>query len=108
MRDYWANDHFTRVGQYNFDRLVYDYYRDDAVALEAFKAHETDVRREFDPARWATAYGDVSSHVKLEELPHGRPEWVKGFIFNLRRDPFKDDKVREAISLAFLASPPTS
>jgi len=101
VRDDWAAGHITRVGLNNFDRLVFDYYRDDAVALEAFKARETDVRREFDTAKWQTAYKDVSKDVALEALPHGRPEWVKGFIFNLRRKPFDDARLREALSLAF-------
>ena len=99
--NYWAWNNLNRVGLFNFDRLVYDYYRDDSVALEAFKAHDVDVRREFDTGKWQASYKDVAPNVKLEELPHGRPEWVKGFIFNTRRAPFKDQRVREAISLAF-------
>lgn len=99
--DYWAWDNINRVGLLNFDRLVYDYYRDDAVALEAFKAHEVDIRREFDSSRWHTAYSDVSKDIKREALPHGRPEWVRGFIFNLRRPPFDDQRLREAVALAF-------
>ena len=101
VKNDWAANHITRVGLNNFDRLIFDYYRDDAVALEAFKAHETDVRREFDTAKWHMAYADVSKDVKLEPLPHGRPEWVKGFIFNLRRTHFTDVRVREALELAF-------
>ncbi len=101
VRDDWAAGNITRRGQNNFDRLVFDYYRDDAVALEAFKAHGTDIRREFDTAKWQSAYKDVPKGVKLESLPHGRPEWVRGFIFNLRRKPFDDARVREALQLAF-------
>lgn len=101
VKDDWAADHITRKGHFNFDKLVFDYYRDDTVALEAFKAHEVDVRREFDTAKWQTAYKQLSAKVRLEPLPHGRPEWVKGFIYNLRRKPFDDIKVRQALALAF-------
>ncbi|HEY8963446.1 MAG TPA: extracellular solute-binding protein [Alphaproteobacteria bacterium] len=101
VRDDWAADNITRVGQNNFDRLVFDYYRDDAVALEAFKAHEVDVRREFDVGKWQTAYADTSPNVTKETIPHGRPEWVKGFIFNLRRKPFDQINVRRALNMAF-------
>lgn len=101
VADDWAANHITRVGLNNFDHLVYDYYRDDAVALEAFKAGEVDVRREFDTAKWQTAYKDVSNKIRLEALPHGRPEAVRGFIFNLRRPVFADQKVRQALASAF-------
>ena len=101
VRDDWAEGNITRIGHNNFNRLVFDYYRDDAVALEAFKAHNTDVRREFDIGKWQTAYNDTKPGVVKEAIPHGRPEWVKGFIFNLRRAPFKSLDVRRALDLAF-------
>jgi len=101
VKNDWAAGNISRVGQNNFDRLVFDYYRDDSVALEAFKAHAVDVRREFDTAKWHTAYRDVSPAIRLETLPHGRPEWVKGFIYNMRRPPFDDIRIRKALSLAF-------
>lgn len=101
VADDWAKDHITRKGHHNFDTLVFDYYRDDSVALEAFSAHNVDVRREFDSAKWAAAYTDMPKDIVRESLPHGRPEWVKGFIFNLRRKPFENADVRKALSLAF-------
>ena len=36
--DYWGRDLAVNRGQYNFAEIRYDYYRDDGVALEAFKA----------------------------------------------------------------------
>lgn len=101
VQDDWAKDNITRIGQYNFKTITFDYYRDDAVALEAFKAHNVDVRREFDTGKWQTAYNDTSPNIIKEALPHGRPEWVKGFIFNLRRKPFDDINIRRALSYAF-------
>lgn len=101
VKDDWAAGNITRTGHNNFDRLVFDYYRDDGVAMEAFRAHAYDIRREFDPARWHVGYNDFPKSVLREALPHGRPEWVRGLIFNMHRSPFDDIKVREALSLVF-------
>lgn len=97
--DYWANDLPVNRGHYNFDRMVFDYYRDEQVAIEAFKAKECDIRREFNPARWETDYTNDQGYIP-ESLSHSRPEWARGFIFNLRRPPMDDIRVREALSLA--------
>ena len=42
--DYWARDLPTRRGQYNFDRIRIDYYRDRQIDLEAFSAYAYDFR----------------------------------------------------------------
>ncbi|MCD8562666.1 MAG: extracellular solute-binding protein [Alphaproteobacteria bacterium] len=102
--DYWAKDLLTAKGLYNFDQIIFDYYRDDTVAFEAFKAGETDFRREIDAGKWAEGYDFpalAKGDVVKEEIPHGRPERVNAFIFNTRRAPFDDIRVREALNLAF-------
>ena len=38
VADYWGKDIPVNVGQNNFDQLRYEYFRDDTVAREAFKA----------------------------------------------------------------------
>ncbi|MCB9991038.1 MAG: ABC transporter substrate-binding protein [Rhodospirillales bacterium] len=98
--DYWAKDLPVNVGHYNADKIVYDYYRDDTVAFEAFKSGDLDFRRESDAGKWATAYdfpAIKSGDIVAEALPHGRPERVRSLIFNTRRPPFDDRSVREAL-----------
>lgn len=101
--DYWGRDLAVNRGQYNFAEIRYDYYRDDGVALEAFKAGAYDFRRETDPAKWATGYDFPAARdgrVTLELLPHGRPEPMRALIFNTRRPHFADRTVREALGYA--------
>jgi ABC-type oligopeptide transport system substrate-binding subunit len=101
--DYWAKDLLVNRGHNNFDRLVYDYYRDDTVAFESFKAGDLDLRREFDAGKWASAYdfpAVKNGEVITESLPHGRPERVRAFIMNSRRAPFDDPRVRSALQYA--------
>lgn len=96
--DYWGQHLPLNRGQWNFDRITYDYYRDDAVALEAFKAGAYDLRREQDPVKWLSGYAGFDG--VREEIPHGRPEPIRGFVFNTRRPLFADVRVREALAEA--------
>lgn len=104
VTDYWAKDIAVNKGRHNFDRLIIDYYRDDAVAFEAFKSGAFDYRLESSSKRWSTGYvGDQfrSGKIVTENLADKNPQGMQGFWFNLRKDKFKDPKVREAISLLF-------
>ncbi|MEI8393795.1 MAG: extracellular solute-binding protein [Rhodospirillaceae bacterium] len=104
VSDYWGQGLAVRRGTANFATIRYDYYRDDGIALEAFKAGEVDVRYENDPNRWATAYDFPAARdgrVRLEVLTHRRPEPARAFIFNTRRELFRDRRVRRALGLAF-------
>lgn len=104
VKDYWAADLLPNKGLYNFDRIVYDYFRDDTVAFEAFKSGDLNLRREWDAGKWFGAYDFPAlkdGRVKAEAIPHGRPEKVRSFIFNTRRPPFDDIRVRKALDLLF-------
>ena len=102
--DYWAADLPSRRGQFNFDSLRYDYYRDDSIALEAFRAHAIDFRREFDPTRFATGYqfpAITNGQARAEILPNRKPAAYRALVFNTRRPLFADRRVRQALGLAF-------
>jgi microcin C transport system substrate-binding protein len=102
--DYWGRNLPVNRGLYNFDLIRFDYYRDDSVALEAFKAGQVDIRREYDPARWARSYdfpAVTDGLVRLESLPHGRTEPALSLIYNTRRPLFSDPVLRQALAYAF-------
>lgn len=102
--DYWGRDLPINRGVNNFDRVRYEYFVDSGVLFQAFTAGELSVYREANPARWATEY-DIpavsSGAVVLEEVPHGRPSGMEGFVFNTRRPAFADWRVRDALLHAF-------
>ncbi len=102
--DYWGADLPVNRGRNNFDSIRIDYYRDDAVAPEAFKAHELDWRLENTAKVWATAYGGPAIDTGLiekVEIAHDQPTGLSAFVFNTRRPLFADRRVREALGLAF-------
>ena len=104
VKDYWAQDLGIRKGRFNFDQIHYDYYTDDTVALESFRAGNFDFRVETSAKNWATAYTgskfDDGTIIK-EAIEHHRPTGMQGFIYNTRRSVFSDPKVREALAYAF-------
>lgn len=104
VSDYWAKDLPVNVGQNNFDRIRYEYYRDRTVAFEAFKNGSINYHEEFTSRIWATGYDFPAmreGRVKREEIPDDTPAPIQGWYFNTRREAFKDPRVREAIGLAF-------
>ncbi|WP_340148961.1 extracellular solute-binding protein [uncultured Sneathiella sp.] len=102
--DYWGKDLPINVGRNNFGTLRYDFYRDTAVLLEAFKAGEYDYRSENSAKSWATGYNFPAVNqglVILEEVPNERSAGMQGYVFNLRREKFQDPALREALIYAF-------
>ena len=102
--DHWARDLPFYRGQHNFDEVRYEYYADASVAFEAFKAGAISVWRETNAARWQDSYdfpAATQGRIRRVEIPHGRPSGMNGFVFNTRRAPFDDWRLREALILLF-------
>jgi microcin C transport system substrate-binding protein len=104
VKDYWGVSLPVRIGTGNFDELRFEFFRDNLVALEAFKADQADWIAENSAKQWATAYefpAIQEKRVVREEFPVNDSGRMQGFAFNLRRDAFKDLRLRRAFNYAY-------
>ena len=100
---YWARDLNVRRGMFNFDRVVYKYFKDETARLEGFKAGEFDWVAENSAKNWAR--GHVGRHydsgeIVKQEFRHSNSAGMQGFVLNTRRPEFADVRVRHALALA--------
>jgi microcin C transport system substrate-binding protein len=102
--DYWARDLNVNRGRNNFGELRYEYYRDAAVLLEAFKGDRLDWRTENVARNWVTGYEIPAlkeGRIVKQEFEQRSSGVMQAFAFNLRRPKFQDERVRRAFNLAF-------
>jgi len=104
VKDYWAQDLPVNRGRYNYDQITYDYYRDNNVLIEAFKAQKYDFRQENVARNWAKAYNIEAvknGQIIKREIQHSLPVAMQAFVLNLRRDKFQNIALRQAMTYAF-------
>src|SRR5712672_1974538 len=104
VKDYWGKDLNVNIGRDNFDELRFEYFRDATVAIEAFKFYNVDWRTENSVKNWETAYDFPAvkeKRVILEKFPERSRGNMQAFVFNTRRDKFKDARLRRAFNFAF-------
>ena len=97
---YWGRDLAIQRGRYNFDEVVFEYFRDQGTLFEAFKAGDLDARLEDEPSRWASAYDFPAmrnGEALRREVVIGQPAGMSALVFNSRRAPFDDPRVRRAM-----------
>jgi microcin C transport system substrate-binding protein len=102
--NYWGKNFPVNVGRWNYDRIRYEYYRDETVLVEAFKAGNYDFRAENVSKVWATAYKGPNfdrGFIIKEELPNENPTGMQAWVFNTRKSIFQDKRVRLALTYAF-------
>ncbi|KAB1089099.1 ABC transporter substrate-binding protein [Neorhizobium galegae] len=104
--DYWGKNLPINLGQYNFRTISYTYFSDADVEFEAFRAGNIDYRQENSSSRWVTRYdfdAVKDGRVIKEALtnPFKAVGVMQAFVPNMRRDVFKDARVREALNYAY-------
>ena len=104
VKDWWGADLAVSRGLNNFDTIRYEYYRDREVGFEGFTAKSYLFREEFTSRTWATRYDFPAfkdGRVKRTVLPDATPSGAQGWFMNMRREKFKDRRLREALIDAF-------
>jgi microcin C transport system substrate-binding protein len=104
VADYWGRDLPVNRGIYNFDRLRIEFYGDRQAAFEAFKKGEVLFREEATSRIWATGYDFPAINdgkVVKREFPSEKRPAMQAMAVNLRRERFRDVRVRRAIALCF-------
>jgi microcin C transport system substrate-binding protein len=104
VRDHWGKDLPSSIGQHNFDELRYEFFRDDVVGRQAFRADQFDWYAERSAKEWSVAYDFPAVHDKrvIKELfPVRSSGRMQGWAFNLRRPLFRDVRLRRAFNFDF-------
>ncbi len=104
--DYWGKDLNVNVGHNNFGTISYVYFGDKNVEFEAVRAGNVDFFQDSSASHWATAYDFPAAkdgRLIREEIenPLRATGIMQAFVPNMRREKFKDQKVREALNYAF-------
>ncbi len=104
VKNWWGEKLLTNVGQYNFDTIELQYYRDRNAAFQGFLARNVNLWIEAFSKQWHTAY-DIPAvkdgKIIKKILTGSNIQATRGFAFNLRRKKFQDIRVRKAISMLF-------
>ena len=102
--NYWAQNHSMRKGFYNFDYISIEYYKDDNVMFEAFKAGEFDVHIENTARRWFNSYDFPAirdGRVIKKRYADRTNQGLSALAPNLRKPMFQDINLRKALNYAF-------
>lgn len=105
-KDYWGAKLPENVGAHNFGTVTYLYFTDPEAEFQAFKAGDIDYYREASASRWATRYdfdAVKDGRIIREALPNPfrATGIMQALVPNIRRDMFKDARVREALNYVF-------
>ena len=102
--EYWGANLPINIGRNNFDKIRVEYFADYNSAFEGFKGGSYTFRTEYMSKLWATGYDFPAIEKKWvtkKLLPSGDMAPGQSFIINLRKDKFKDIRVRKAVGLMF-------
>ena len=99
--DYWGEKERFNVGINNFDAIKLEVVQDESLAFEKFKKGDIDIYAVNRAQWWAERFdfddfkrGIVARYRVFNENPNG----VQGLVFNMRKPPFDDIRIRKAIT----------
>ena len=101
-KDYWAINDSDNKYTSNFDRIKFIVVNDERLRFEKFKKGETDAYIVGRAQWWAeeTDFDNVKRGlVQKRRVYNDEAQGVAGYVFNMRKPPFDDIRMREAFTL---------
>ena len=102
--NYWARDLPVVRGMFNFDRIVYRYYTDEDIEVEAFKANEFDLMRVYTAKLWERQLVGPKfkdGRIVKQDIPIETGQGLQSYQLNVRRPLLADLRVRRALGLTY-------
>ena len=99
--DWWAGRRPSLRNTLHIDTLVFRYYAEEENAFEAFKKGQTDVFAVYMSRLWANeTIGEKfdKNWIVKRLVRNHEPRGFQGFAMNMRRPPFDDLRVRQALA----------
>jgi microcin C transport system substrate-binding protein len=99
--DYWAREDPRLQGVSNFDRIEFLFYPERDLAFDNFRAGNFDVFAVYTARRWASETSGAAfdnNWIIKQGINNSQPIGFQGFAMNLRREKFKDVRVRKALA----------
>lgn len=100
--DWWQIDIPRNRGTGNFETIIYRFFEDRDNAFESFKRGEIDVMEIYSAYQWHEVENSLKSvwnnWIVRQRVHNQAPVGFQGFAMNMRRTPFDDVRVREAMA----------
>jgi len=99
--DWWQAEYNRNKNIFNFKTITFRYYSDRVNAFEEFKKGTMDIYPVYTSRLWMQeTSGDkfIKNWIIKQKITNHKPVGFQGFAMNMRREPFKDPKVRKALA----------
>lgn len=99
--DYWAEKERFNVGLNNFDLVKFEVISDESLTFERFKKGDIDLYYVSRAQWWAERFNFDEANRGLilrRKIFNENPNGVQGLVFNMRKPPFDDIRLRKAIT----------